>query len=64
MEVIAKDDKDVTPAQVAATKGFIREHYNNTPVYGHGEVSPSDREASEGKAIRDEREQQSKETNK
>jgi hypothetical protein len=51
MEVIARDDKDVTPAQVAAARKFIAERYPNTPIYGHGEVNPGHREASEGMTI-------------
>jgi hypothetical protein len=51
MEVIAKDDKDVTPAQVAAAKQFIQQKYPNTPVFGHGEVNPGHKEADEGMTI-------------
>ena len=51
MEVIAKDDKDVTPAQVAAAKRFLAERYPNTPVFGHGEVNPGHKEADEGMTI-------------
>jgi hypothetical protein len=51
MEVIAKDDKDVTPAQVAAAKAFIESRYPNTPVMGHGEVNPGHKEADEGMTI-------------
>jgi hypothetical protein len=53
MEVIAKDDKDVTPAQRDAAARFIRERYPNTPVYGHGEVNPGHKEPDEGKTIVD-----------
>jgi general stress protein YciG len=51
MEVIAKDDKDVTPAQIAAAQRFIRENYPNTPVFGHGQVNPGHKEADEGLSI-------------
>jgi hypothetical protein len=51
MEVIGRDDKDITPAQVEAAKRFIREKYPNTPVYGHGEVNPGHKEADEGMTI-------------
>jgi hypothetical protein len=51
MEVIAKDDKDVTPAQVAAAKAFIAHNYPDTPVFGHGLVNPGHREADEGMTI-------------
>jgi hypothetical protein len=62
MEVMARDDKDVTTIQVEAAKRFIHENYPNTPVYGHGGLNPGHREASEGmtivQAIRSERAQE------
>jgi hypothetical protein len=51
MEVIAKDDRDVTKAQREAAARFIRENYPNTPVFGHGEINPGHKEADEGMAI-------------
>lgn len=51
MEVIAKDNADVTPAQIRAAKAFIDQNYPDTPVYGHGEVNPGHKEADEGMAI-------------
>lgn len=51
MEVIARDNKDVTPQQVAAAQKFISENYPNIPVYGHGEVNPGHKDADEGLAI-------------
>jgi hypothetical protein len=51
MEVIALNDRDVTPAQVAAARKFIAEKYPNTPVFGHGEVNPGHKEADEGMTI-------------
>jgi hypothetical protein len=46
-------------AQRESAQRFIREHYPNTPVFGHGEVNPGHREPSEGmtiaNAIRNER---------
>jgi hypothetical protein len=51
MEVIARDDKDVTPAQVAAAKAFMEKYYPKTPVFGHGEVNPGHKEADEGMTI-------------
>jgi hypothetical protein len=51
MEVIAKNDSDVTPAQVAAAKAFIGKNYPELPVYGHGEVNPGHKEADEGMKI-------------
>jgi hypothetical protein len=60
MEVIAKNDRDVTPAQREAAMRFIAERYPNTRVFGHGEVNPH-KEADEGMtivgAIRRQREQ-------
>jgi hypothetical protein len=51
MEVIAKNDKDVTKAQIKAASEFIRKNYPQTPVYGHGEVNPGHKEADEGMSI-------------
>ena len=51
MEVIARDDRDVTPEQVAAARKFIGEKYPGTPVFGHGEVNPGHKEATEGMTI-------------
>lgn len=48
MEIIANDDKDVTPAQTKAFAQFIAVRYPNTPLYGHGEVNPGHKEADEG----------------
>ena len=39
MEIIANDERDVTPAQRAALVQFAQERYPNTPFYGHGEIS-------------------------
>jgi hypothetical protein len=51
MEVIARDNNDVTPAQVKSAKAFIAKNYPSTPVYGHGEVNPGHKEVDEGMAI-------------
>src|SRR5882672_2119290 len=51
MEVIARNNGDVTPQQVEAAKAFISKNYPNVPVYGHGEVNPGHKEADEGLAI-------------
>jgi N-acetylmuramoyl-L-alanine amidase-like protein len=48
MEIIARDDKDVTPAQAAAYARFMAERYPDTPIMGHGEVNPGHKEADEG----------------
>jgi hypothetical protein len=51
MEVIANNDKDVNPKQIAAANAFIAKNYPNTPVFGHGEVNPGHKEANEGMSI-------------
>jgi uncharacterized protein YoxC len=51
MEVIAKNDRDVTAAQVKAAQAFIAQNYPNTPVFGHGQVNPGHKEADEGMTI-------------
>ncbi|QIG93805.1 N-acetylmuramoyl-L-alanine amidase [Bradyrhizobium sp. 6(2017)] len=48
MEIIAKDDKDVTPQQAQAYAKFMALRYPNTPIFGHGEVNPGHKEADEG----------------
>ena len=53
MEVVAQDDRDITPAQIAAAKRFIAKNYPNVPVYGHGEVNPGHKQATEGLTIAD-----------
>jgi hypothetical protein len=52
MEIIAKDDKDVTDAQKQAFAQFIAARYPNTPLYGHGEVNPGHKEADEGQSAK------------
>ncbi|MGX9431761.1 peptidoglycan recognition protein family protein [Bradyrhizobium sp. LeoA1S1] len=52
-EVIAKDDKDVTAAQIEGVKRFVEKYYPNTPVMGHGQANPGHKEADEGKTIVD-----------
>ena len=51
MEVIGKNDADINAAQVKAAQEFINKNYPNTPVYGHGEVNPGHKEATEGATI-------------
>jgi hypothetical protein len=51
MEVIAKNDADVAPAQIASAKAFMEKYYPKTPVFGHGEVNPGHKEATEGLTI-------------
>lgn len=51
MEVIARNNRDVSPEQVAAAQEFIRKNYPNTPVLGHGQVNPGHKEADEGMKI-------------
>jgi hypothetical protein len=48
MEIVANDDKDVTPAQAQAAAAFIQARYPNTPVFGHGQVNPGRKEPTEG----------------
>jgi hypothetical protein len=54
MEIIAKDDSDITPKQVAAFKRFwgawSKEH-PGTPIFGHGEVNPGHKQATEGLTV-------------
>lgn len=56
MEVIANDDTDVTKAQIAAGVAFLKKmkaKYPGLQVFGHGEVNPHHKMASEGKSIVD-----------
>ncbi len=56
IEVIAKDDADVTKAQVAAMKRFYADQKKLHPglqVFGHGYLNPSHKQATEGKTIVD-----------
>lgn len=48
MEIVANDDKDVTPAQAQTAAQFIQARYPNLPVYGHGQVNAGHKEATEG----------------
>jgi hypothetical protein len=50
MEIIAKDDADITDAQRKSFAEFIAARYPNTPVLGHGEVNPGHKEADEGQS--------------
>jgi len=50
MEIIAKDDADVTPQQAQAAAQFIQAQYPSLPVYGHGQVNPGHKEATEGQS--------------
>ena len=50
MEIIAKNDADVTPQQAQAAAQFIQAQYPNLPVYGHGQVNPGHKEATEGQS--------------
>ena len=51
IEVIARNNADVTRAQINAVQDFIAARYPNTPVFGHGQVNPGHKEADEGMAI-------------
>ena len=48
MEIVANNDADVTPQQVQSAAQFIQARYPNTPVFGHGQVNPGHKEATEG----------------
>ncbi len=48
MEIIAKDDSDLSPEEKAAVAPWMAKNFPNTPVYGHGQLNPGHREASEG----------------
>lgn len=53
MEVIAKDDRDITPAQVEASKTFLaglQRAYPGLKVFGHGEINAHKQE-TEGRTI-------------
>ena len=52
MEVIAKDNSDVTQAQKDSFARFMALRYPNTPIFGHGEVNPGHKEADEGQATK------------
>lgn len=39
MEIVANNDRDMTPAQIASLKQFAERNYPDTPFYGHSEVS-------------------------
>jgi hypothetical protein len=51
MEIIARHDADVLPIQRQRFVEFIRKNYPTTPVFGHGEVNPGHKEATEGLAV-------------
>jgi hypothetical protein len=51
MEIIAKDDRDVLPIQKQRFVEFMRKNYPTTPVFGHGEVNPGHKEATEGLTV-------------
>jgi hypothetical protein len=56
MEIIAKNDADVTPAQKQAAAAFIEAKskqygFPSSNVYGHGEVNPGHKEADEGLSV-------------
>src|SRR5262252_2434937 len=51
MELVARNNADVTPAQIASARNFISANYPNVPVYGHGEVNPGHKQPDEGMAV-------------
>lgn len=50
MEIIAKDDSDLTPEQVKSAVAFMRERYPYTLVYGHGMIN-GHKQATEGMTV-------------
>ena len=52
MEIMAKNDKDVTPQQAQAFATFMKTKYPDLPIYGHGELNPGHREADEGQTAK------------
>jgi N-acetylmuramoyl-L-alanine amidase len=53
MEIIARDDRDITPAQVESAKRFaadLRQRYPGIQFFGHGEVNPH-KQATEGATV-------------
>jgi|GEM_PF-6710055 len=50
MEIIAKDDDDITPQQVEAAKAFMIKYYPDTRPLGHGEVN-SHKQETEGQKV-------------
>ena len=56
MEIIANDNADITPAQVKSAVAFLKKFVADHPgvqIFGHGEVNPSHKKATEGKAVVD-----------
>jgi hypothetical protein len=51
MEIIARNDRDVLPIQRQRFVEFIGKNYPTTPVFGHGEVNPGHKEATEGLTV-------------
>lgn len=52
VEIIAKDDKDVLPVQVEAAKKLAASlGYKPEQIFGHGEVNPGHKQASEGMTV-------------
>ena len=65
MEVIAKNDKDITDAQVKSGVQFLKDLSKSHPgiqIFGHGQVNPSHKMHDEGKTIVDAFRNSSKET--
>jgi len=53
-EVVAKDNNDVTPAQIASGQklfGVYKQQYPKLTAWGHGELNPNHKMADEGMAI-------------
>lgn len=55
LEILAKDDTDITPAQVASARNFYKKMgqvYTGLRAYGHGEINPHKQE-TEGRTVID-----------
>jgi hypothetical protein len=57
MEIIAKNDQDLTPAQIAAARefgvGYAQQH-PGVQFYGHGMINPGHKEPTEGYTVTNE----------
>jgi hypothetical protein len=54
VEVVAKNDADVLPVQITAAARLIQFlGFKKDQIFGHGELAPGHKEATEGKTIKD-----------
>jgi len=53
VEVVANDDADILPIQAAAVFKLVKAlGYSPGQIYGHGEVNPGHKQATEGYTIK------------